>query len=268
MRTPIFQVDAFADEVFRGNPAAVCPLERWLDESLMQSIATENNLSETAFFVPSSAGGGPGLDYDIRWFTPAAEVDLCGHATLASGWVVFHRLDATRTSVTFHSKSGPLVVERGGELLAMEFPSRPAGECDPPLGLKEALGIAPGEVLRSRDLLAVLGSEEEVRALRPDFERVRALGVHAVCVTAPGRECDFVSRFFAPLLGIPEDPVTGSAHCTLVPYWSRRLGKRTLHARQVSARGGEVFCEDLGERVIVAGRAAPYLEGTIELPTA
>jgi PhzF family phenazine biosynthesis protein len=240
----------------------------------MQAIAAENNLSETAFFVtaPGVAAGARGddgrpvRDYDIRWFTPSSEVDLCGHATLASAFVIFHWLDPTRTRVTFHSKSGPLVVTRGGDLLAMEFPSRPAGECESPAGLVEALGAAPRETLLSRDLLAVFESEEEVRALRPDFARVKALGFHAICVTAPGRDCDFVSRFFAPLVGVPEDPVTGSAHCTLIPFWSRRLGKRTLHARQVSARGGELFCEALGERVIVAGHAAPYLEGTIEVP--
>jgi len=274
MRIPIYQVDAFTGAVFAGNPAAVCPLERWLDERLMRAIAAENNLSETAFFVPAAGGkradggfpGAGGGAYDIRWFTPAAEIDLCGHATLASAFVVFHWLDPTRTSVTFHSKSGPLVVERGGDLLAMEFPSRPAGPCAAPAGLAAALGAAPLETLLSRDLLAVFAGEAEVRALQPDFARIKALGFHAVIVTAPGSDCDFVSRFFAPAVGVPEDPVTGSAHCTLVPYWARRLGKRTLHARQVSARGGELFCEDLGERVILAGHAAPFLEGTIEVP--
>ncbi len=274
MKLPLFQVDAFTGDVFGGNPAAVCPLERWIDDRLMQAIATENNLSETAFFVPASVGtpaedgyaSGPGRDYDIRWFTPAAEIDLAGHPTLATAFVIFHWLDPTRTSVTFHSKSGPLIVERCGALLAMEFPSRRAVECEAPKGLAAALGAPPRETLMSRDLLAVYASEDEVRALRPDFTRVAALGVHAVCVTAPGRDCDFVSRFFAPLVGVPEDPVTGSAHCTLIPYWAHRLGKRTLHARQVSARGGELFCEDLGERVIIAGHAAPYLEGTIEIP--
>jgi len=265
MRIPLYQVDAFTSEVFGGNPAAVCPLERWIDARLMQAIAMENNLSETAFFVPAAAGA-PGRDYDIRWFTPVAEIDLAGHPTLATAFVIFHWLDPGRTSAIFHSKSGPLVVERGGDLLSMEFPSRPPGACEAMEGLSAALGAAPREVLMSRDLLAVYGSEEEVRALRPDVARVAALGVHAVCVTAPGRDCDFVSRFFAPLLGIPEDPVTGSAHCTLIPYWSRRLRKRTLHARQVSARGGELFCEDLGARVIIAGRAVPYLEGMIEIP--
>jgi PhzF family phenazine biosynthesis protein len=269
MKLPIYQVDAFTGAVFAGNPAAVCPLERWLPEPTMRAIAAENNLSETAFLVGSGTPSGypqrpPG--YDIRWFTPAAEVDLCGHATLASAFVVFHWLDPGRTSVTFHSRSGPLVVERGGDLLTMGFPSRSAAPCEAPAGLAAALGGAPAEVLASRDLLAVFPSEEEVRALRPDFAAIARLHPHAVCVTAPGRDCDFVSRFFAPAVGVPEDPVTGSAHCTLIPYWSARLGKRTLHARQVSKRGGELFCEDLGDRVIIAGRAAPYLEGTIEIP--
>ena len=271
MRIPIYQVDAFTGVVFRGNPAAVCPLERWLDARLMQAIALENNLSETAFFVPTPGPGrttgaypgGAGNDFAIRWFTPAAEIDLCGHATLASAYVLFRWLDPDRTSVTFHSKSGPLVVERGGDLLTMEFPSRPAGECEPPAGLAAALGAAPQATFMSRDLLAVYADEDEVRALTPDFERVKALGVHGVIVTAPGRDCDFVSRFFAPLLGVPEDPVTGSAHCTLIPYWSHRIGKRTLHARQVSARGGELFCEDQGERVKIAGHAVLYLRGEI-----
>lgn len=269
MRIPLYQVDAFTGEVFRGNPAAVCPLERWLEPRIMQAIAEENHLSETAFLVraePAAAGTPAGGDYHIRWFTPEAEVDLCGHATLASAHVVFRWLEPARTSVSFQSRSGPLVVERAGDLLAMEFPSRPPGACDAPVGLAAALGGTPQETLMSRDLLAVYPREEDVRALRPDFERIRALGAHGVIVTAPGSDCDFVSRFFAPLLGVPEDPVTGSAHCTLIPYWARRLGKRTLHARQVSARGGELFCEDLGERVIIAGRAAPYLQGTIEIP--
>jgi PhzF family phenazine biosynthesis protein len=188
VRLPIYQVDAFTSAVFAGNPAAVCPLERWLDERLMRSIAAENNLSETAFFVPTPGGGparggsagGGGREYDIRWFTPAAEVDLCGHATLASAFVIFHRLDPACTRVTFHSQSGPLVVERRGDLLALEFPARPAGECEPPAGLTEALGAAPLATLRSRDLLAVYASEAEVRALQPDFARVKALGLHAV----------------------------------------------------------------------------------------
>ncbi|MBI5711442.1 MAG: PhzF family phenazine biosynthesis protein [Candidatus Eisenbacteria bacterium] len=291
MRIPMWQVDAFTGAVFAGNPAAVCPLERWLEPRLMQAIAAENNLSETAFFVragggaqvrnaaaaapargPSGGapapGGAPGRadDFEIRWFTPAAEIDLCGHATLASAWVVLHRLEPARAEVTFHSQSGPLTVRRDGERLAMEFPARPPAPCEPPAGLAEALGRAPRAVLQSRDVMAVYETEEEVRGLAPSFDRIRALGLHGVIVTAPGCDCDFVSRFFAPLVGVPEDPVTGSAHCNLIPYWSARLGKKTLHARQVSARGGELFCEDRGATVIMAGRVAPYLQGTIEVP--
>ena len=260
MRLRLFQVDAFTRRVFGGNPAAVVPLERWLDDATLQGIATENNLAETAFFV-----GGAG-DYHIRWMTPATEVDLCGHATLASGWVVFHALEPGRTTVTFQSRSGPLGVAADGELLALDFPSR-APEPDPtalPL-LAEALGRKPEAVLHSRDYLAVFATEDDVRALKPDMTKVAALDRMAVIATAAGRDCDFVSRFFAPAVGIPEDPVTGSAHSTLVPYWSGRLGKKDLFARQVSARGGELVCEDRGERVRIAGRAVRYLEGTIEV---
>jgi len=269
MKLPIYQIDAFAGAVFAGNPAAVCPLERWLPEATMQSIAAENNLAETAFFVPradgASPGSGGGRDYDLRWFTPEAEVDLCGHATLASGHVVFTTLEPGRESVTFHSKSGPLTVRREGDLLAMDFPSRPAVRSDPPPGLAEALGGSPLEVWKARDLMAVYDNEHAVRGLSPSFDRIRALDLFGVIATAPGREVDFVSRFFAPLMGIPEDPVTGSAHCTLVPYWAKRLGKSRLKARQVSMRGGDLLCEDRGERVSIAGRAIRYLEGTIEV---
>jgi predicted PhzF superfamily epimerase YddE/YHI9 len=268
MRLPLYQIDAFASEVFRGNPAAVCPLERWLSDATMQSIAAENNLAETAFFVPRPVAAGrpaDAVEYDLRWFTPETEVDLCGHATLASGFVVFTVLGAAREAVTFHSRSGPLTVHRAGELLALDFPARPPERCDPPTGLTEALGAAPREVWRSRDLMAVYETEDAVRTLTPSFDRIRALGVFGVIVTAPGREADFVSRFFAPLQGIPEDPATGSSHCTLVPYWSRRLGRKTLRALQLSARGGEMHCEDRGERVRIAGRAVKYLEGTIEV---
>ena len=268
MRVPIYQVDAFTRGVFGGNPAAVCPLERWLPDPVMQAIAAENNLSETAFFVPAAAAG-PGeaaADYDIRWFTPAVEIDLAGHPTLATAFVVFRWLDPSRARVTFRSRSGPLVVARDGERLAMDFPARPPAPCEPPPGLEEALGAAPLATLRSRDLLAAFAGEAEVRALEPDFARLKALGLHGVCVTAPGADCDFVSRFFAPAVGVNEDPVTGSTHCMLVPYWAARLGRRRLHARQVSARGGELFCEDRGERVVLAGHAAPYLEGVIEVP--
>jgi PhzF family phenazine biosynthesis protein len=261
MKLRLYQVDAFASRAFAGNPAAVVPLERWLDDATLQAIATENNLSETAFFV---GGGG---EYHIRWMTPEDEVDLCGHATLASAWVVFHEIENGRAEVHFRSQSGPLRVTADGDKLSLDFPSRPPE----PMGgtsaaVGEALGARPREVLASRDVLAVYDSEDEVRALKPDMAKVAALDRMAVIATAPGRDCDFVSRFFVPSLGIPEDPVTGSAHCTLVPFWSSRLGKKSLFARQVSARGGELWCEDRGERVSIAGHCAKYLEGTIEVP--
>jgi PhzF family phenazine biosynthesis protein len=260
MKTPIYQIDAFASSVFAGNPAAVCPLERWVPDATMQAVAAENNLAETAFFVPRSGG-----DYDLRWFTPESEVDLCGHATLASAHVVFTRLDPSRNGVTFHTKSGPLTVEREGERLAMDFPSRPPARVDPMPALALALGAEPLELWSSRDLMAVFADEDAVRAIQPSFDRIHALGVFGVIVTAPGRSVDFVSRFFAPLMGVPEDPVTGSAHCTLIPYWSRRLSRTRLSARQISRRGGDLDCEDRGERVRIAGRAVQYLEGTIEI---
>ncbi|HXY40365.1 MAG TPA: PhzF family phenazine biosynthesis protein [Vicinamibacteria bacterium] len=260
MKLPLYQVDAFASGVFSGNPAAVVPLERWLDDDTMQKIAAENNLSETAFFV-----GGAG-EYHIRWMTPSAEVDLCGHATLASAWVIFHRLDPRRSEVAFRSKSGPLRVSSDGDRLSLDFPSRPAVPADGSLSaVAEALGRRPLAVLAARDYLAVYESEHDVRCLQPDMAKTAALDRMAVIATAPGRDCDFVSRFFGPGVGVPEDPVTGSAHCTLVPYWSRRLGKPSLFARQVSARGGELWCGERGDRVSVAGRAALFLEGTIEL---
>jgi predicted PhzF superfamily epimerase YddE/YHI9 len=261
VRIPIFQVDAFADRPFAGNPAAVCPLESWLPPALMQAIAQENNLSETAFLVRGGTG------WDIRWFTPEMEVDLCGHATLASAWVVLERLDPGRSEVTFGSPSGPLRVERAaGGTLRMRFPRRPGRPIEPPELLVRAVGRRPRETLLARDVMAVLETEEEVRALDPDLAAVGGLEALGLIVTAPGREVDFVSRFFVPQAGIAEDPVTGSAHCTLVPYWSARLGKRTLEARQVSRRGGALRCEDLGDAVTIAGRAVLFLEGAIEVP--
>lgn len=259
MKIPLYHVDAFTSRIFAGNPAAVCPLERWLDDATLQSIAAENNLSETAFCV---GGGG---EYEIRWLTPKTEVDLCGHATLASGWVVMNAIEPSRAEVVFHSKSGPLTVTREGDLYALDFPSRPPAPTALSEELAAALGGRPQEMGEARDVMAVFETEEEVRALRPDPERLAALPGFAVIVTAPGREADFVSRFFAPRQGIAEDPVTGSAHCTLVPYWAKRLGKSRLRALQVSARGGELFCEDRGDRVRIAGRAVKYLEGTIEI---
>ncbi len=263
MKLRLYQVDAFASRAFAGNPAAVVPLERWLDDATLQAIAVENNLSETAFFV---GGGG---EYHIRWMTPANEVDLCGHATLASAFVICNEIEAGRVEVRFRSKSGPLRVAAEGDRLALDFPSRPPEPAETALeALAAALGARPAAALASRDYLAVFGSEDEVRSLRPDMARVAALDRMAVIATAPGRGCDFVSRFFAPAVGVPEDPVTGSAHCTLVPYWAGRLGKTGLFARQVSARGGELWCQDRGERVGIAGQCVRYLEGTIEVPGA
>ena len=261
MRIPIYQVDAFTGELFRGNPAAICPLDRWLPDQVLQSIAAENNLSETAYYVPEGDG------YRLRWFTPGVEVDLCGHATLASAHVIFSiRREQSGSRVSFLSKSGELTVERENDLYALDFPARPAAECAVDAGLTAALGAAPKLVLGARDYLCVFDSEEEVRALAPNMEKLAAIDRFAFIVTAAGRDCDFVSRFFAPAKGVPEDPVTGSAHCTLIPYWSRRLNKTKLHARQISRRGGELWCEARGERVRIAGRAVKFLEGHIEIP--
>ncbi len=258
MKIPMFQVDAFTGKVFGGNPAAVCILGDWLEDSLMQAIAVENNLSETAFLVRRGDG------YLIRWFTPRAEIDLAGHPTLASAFVVFEMLEPGITEVRFETlRSGELTVKKEGSRLAMDFPARPAKSCREPAALAEGLGIRPEEVLRDRDYLAVLKSESAVRGVRPRFDVLETLDSLGVIITAPGERVDFVSRFFAPKHGIPEDPVTGSAHCTLIPYWSNRLDQKTLHALQVSDRGGELFCEDRGERVRIAGRAALYLEGRI-----
>lgn len=262
MRVPIWQVDAFADRVFAGNPAAVCALDAWLPDETLRAIAAENNLSETAFLV--NAGG----EWAIRWFTPTVEVELCGHATLASAHVVLRHLEPGREAVTFRSASGPLAVARGeGGLLVMTFPREPPAPAETPEDVVRALGHAPRETWRARDYVAVLGSEEEVRALAPDLLAVSRLPGHGLVVTAPGsKDVDFVSRYFAPQAGIPEDPVTGSTHCALVPLWSARLGKRKLAAAQVSRRGGRLECEDRGDAVLIAGRAAEYLAGAIAVP--
>lgn len=259
MRLPIYQIDAFTDRIFGGNPAAVVPLESWLPDATMQAIAAENNLAETAFFVRD------GARYDLRWFTPTVEVDLCGHATLAAGYLILTRLSPGADRVDFMTRSGKLSVTRVGEHFALDFPSRPPEPVASGKAVAEALGAAPVELLAARDYLAVFEHEDQVRALRPDMEKVAALDRFAVIATAPGTSCDFVSRFFAPAQGVPEDPVTGSAHCTLIPYWAKRLGRSKLHARQISARVGELFCEDLGPRVSIGGRAALYLEGVIHV---
>jgi predicted PhzF superfamily epimerase YddE/YHI9 len=255
-----YQIDAFANHVFEGNPAAVCPLSRWLDDALLQAIATENNLSETAFFV---ATGGR---FELRWFTPVAEVDLCGHATLASAFVLFELLGHAQPAITFSTRSGDLVVARRGDALAMDFPVRRARPCSPPPALLEGLRMQPLETMAADDYIAVLRNEREVRELQPDLEKFMHLDLRGVAVTARGAECDFVSRFFAPRHGIAEDPVTGSLHCALAPYWGERLGKTALRARQLSKRGGTIECELAGERVILCGKAVKFMEGRIELP--
>ena len=253
----MYQVDAFADRVFSGNPAAVVPLEAWLPDALMQAIAAENNLAETAFFAPEGNG------YRLRWFTPLAEVDLCGHATLASADVLYRLLGYSAAAVTFESRSGPLVVSRQGDLYAMDFPALGLEPSTPSPILVEALGVAPVDALRSMDHVVVLEREAQVRALAPDLSKLRALDLRGVCVTAPGDEVDFVSRFFAPNLGVDEDPVTGSAHCALAPYWAPRLGKTAMVARQLSPRGGTVQCDLRGDRVTLRGRAAHYMTAEI-----
>jgi PhzF family phenazine biosynthesis protein len=261
MRLPMYQVDAFTDSLFGGNPAAVCPLPAWLPDATMQAIAAENNLAETAFFVRD------GGNYALRWFTPTVEVDLCGHATLASGHVVFSFLEPQRNSVSFHTvKAGTLTVSRSEDILVMDFPARPAAPCDAPAGLLAALGGAPRVVLRARDHLIVYESAAEIAALKPDLAALGKVDCWAAIVTAPGDNgIDFVSRFFAPAQGIPEDPVTGSAHCTLVPYWAKRLGKTELEARQLSQRGGALRCSFNDDRVNIGGKAVVYLEGSISV---
>lgn len=258
MKIKQYQVDAFTTRIFEGNPAAVCPLENWPDDGLLQAIAGENNLSETAFFIPTEKG------FHLRWFTPVAEVDLCGHATLASAHVIFEILGYPKQAIVFETRSGELVVERSGKLLAMNFPAHFPQPCSTPAALIEGLGKRPIEVLAADDYIAVFDSEATVRALSPDFAKLRELDLRGVCVTSQGGDVDFVSRFFAPKFGIQEDPVTGSAHCELAPYWSARLGKTNLSARQVSKRSGDILCQMSGNRVILSGGAVTFMEAEIE----
>ncbi len=259
MRLKLFHIDAFTSRVFRGNPAAVCPLEKWPDEALMQAIAAENNLSETAFFAPD------GEEFRIRWFTPTTEIDLCGHATLASAWVLYEERGYKGERIVFRSRTDRLEVTRERDRMVLNFPARPPKKVDAPTGLGVGLGLKPKAVLAARDYLCLFESEQQVRDLKPDFAALKNLD-RMVIVTARGKDCDFVSRFFAPGHGVDEDPVTGSAHCTLVPYWAHELGKKKLHAVQVSRRGGELFCEHVKDRVKMAGQAVKYLEGIIEVP--
>ncbi len=260
-----FHVDAFTQSAFAGNPAGVCPLQAWLPTALMQQIAAENNLAETAFIVPRA---GSVADYDIRWFTPTVEIDLCGHATLASAHVLFAHLGFAEPAVVFYSQSGPLHVSREPDgRFTLDFPSRPPQLLAPhPTGLADGLRATPVHVLAARDLLAVFNTEAEVLALKPDFVRIAALEYVGVIATAPGSAADgidFVSRFFAPRVGVPEDPVTGSAHGTLIPYWAQKLGKTELRARQISPRGGDLWCRLRDDRVDISGYAVTYATGEI-----
>jgi PhzF family phenazine biosynthesis protein len=264
MQLTLYQVDAFTNKLFGGNPAAVIPLEKWLDDGLMQQIAMENNLSETVFFIPSSKDG---INYDIRWFTPAVEIDLCGHATLAAAFVIFNKLEFPEFHVHFHSKSGKLSVEKRADVLVMDFPAwKPERFNDYPAELVTALGVKEVVgVYKHRDLLVELQNEEDVKKCSPDFTALKQLG-YKVIITAPGtRNIDFVSRFFAPSAGIDEDPVTGSAHSQLIPFWAEKLNKKKMLARQLSSRIGELECKWWGDRVTMAGQCVFYMKGEIEV---
>ncbi len=261
---PVYQIDAFTDKVFGGNPAAVMPLKQWFDTDLMQRIAAENNLSETAFFVPKKEAAVG--QFELRWFTPKMEVDLCGHATLASSYLIFDRLHTDLDQILFETQSGPLTVSRKGDLLILDFPARVPAPALVPAGFAEAIGAEPTEFLKAAKNLAVFDDADTILNIDPDFSYIAALDGDGLVITAPGQDCDFVSRYFAPHAGIDEDPVTGSAHCTSVPYWAKRLGQNKLHARQVSERSGELLCELVGDRVCMAGKAVLFMAGEIYLP--
>lgn len=254
-----YQVDTFTKELFKGNAAGVCPLDEWIEEDLMQEIAAENNLSETAFFVKS------GTVYNIRWFTPEEEIDLCGHATLASAFIIFNYINRDETSLHFKSHlSGDLFVERNKDLISLNFPSRPGQRVEDFNSIREITGLNPVDVYKDRDYMVVLDREEEVVNYKPDFKRLKELDSQVLIITAKGNKTDFVSRCFIPESVITEDPVTGSAHCTLIPYWSKKLNKKSLTAYQASKRGGYLYLEDLGERVTISGYAKLYMEGSIK----
>ncbi|MEO7960766.1 MAG: PhzF family phenazine biosynthesis protein [Ginsengibacter sp.] len=260
----LYQIDAFTDKLFQGNPAAVIPLQTWLDDELMQKIAGENNLSETVFFVPA---GYPEADFEIRWFTPKVEINLCGHATLAAAYVLLNILNFEKPTITFSSMSGLLGITKNNGLIAMDFPSwEPEVFNDPPLKLKEALGGANiTGLFMNRDLLVLLPDEDAVKSCLPDFSLIGQTG-YKIIITAPGNEVDFVSRFFAPSAGVDEDPVTGSAHSQLIPFWSKRLNKTQMSARQLSERGGDLYCEQNGDRVTMSGNCVFYMKGEFEMP--
>ncbi len=260
MKLPYYEVSAFTTNPFGGNPAGVCLLTSWLPDTVLLGIAANNNLAETAFVVPR------GSDFELRWFTPTTEIDLCGHATLAAAAILFAERGVSGREIGFHSRSGLLRVSREGDLLTLDFPARPAASVSMSDALFRALGSTPREVFKARDYLAVFANEAEVRNLKPDFAIVKTLDCLGVIATAPGIDCDFVSRFFVPSAGVDEDPVTGSTHCTLIPFWAERLGKTKLSARQVSQRGGELQCELAGDRVRIGGRTVTYLRGEICIP--
>lgn len=260
MTYPIYTVDAFTDHVFGGNPAAVCPLTEWLPTQTMQQLANENNLSETAFFVKRTDG-----DFDIRWFTPELEIDLAGHPTLATAYVLFNELHYTEATIRFHSKSGLLTVTQKGEWMEMNFPARMPVTCDIPAHLLEGFNIQPKQVLRSRDYLLVYASQEEIEQVKPDFVQLNQVETLGIIITAKGNTADFVSRFFVPNSVIGEDPVTGSAHATLIPYWAKELNKTTLKAEQLSKRRGDIWCGIEGDRVTIAGKAILYMKGEYRL---
>ena len=267
MKIPVFQIDAFTDEPFSGNPAAVCPLDNWLPDDVMQAIAAEMNLSETAFFVPSERSDS---DYDLRWFTPTIEVELCGHATLASGHVVLSQIDPELDQVRFHTRSGLLGVERRNEMLELDFPiNSPEIMTDPNEleATRQALGATPSEIHHANTTVAVFDSQREVAALQPDFLAVTRLNEPWLLATAPADsdEYDFVSRFFVPTAGINEDPATGSTHTILTPYWGERLGKSELVGRQISKRGGTMHCRLAGDRVKIAGNIAEIMHGELTI---
>lgn len=261
MKLTIYQVDAFAGKLFSGNPAAVIPLDTWISDTLMQQIAEENNLAETVFFVPKENG------FHIRWFTPELEIDLCGHATLAAAFVLFELLGYKNDTIIFYSQSGLLTVHKDGDRIALDFPSwKPERATDYPEALMKGLGITEHlGVYKNRDYIVELETQKDVLAVRPDFGLLNKIDVIGIIVTAPGADSDFVSRFFAPNCGVPEDPVTGSAHAQLIPFWAEKLGKHDLHAFQLSKRGGELWCEQKGDRVIIKGKAVFYMKGEITI---
>ncbi len=257
MKIEIYQVDAFAGEIFKGNPAAVCPLNSWLDSSLMQKIAKENNLSETVFFVKK------GSKFEIKWFTPEIEIDLCGHATLAAAYIIFEILKYKEKIIEFDSNSGILKVIKKEDIFYLDFPSREPQKCEIPDGIEEGLGGNYQEILKSRDYFVIYDKEEDIKKINPDYYKLSKIDTTGIIITAKSEEYDFVSRYFAPNAGIFEDPVTGSAHCSLIPYWSKILGKNVMRAYQLSDRGGELFCENIGERVLIGGKAKLFMKGEI-----